>query len=242
MASFSSSSSLASSNCPAFIDGGGAVAAMVVAIGLDILFVVLRLAEALFASCVECCWVKERIDKNEPRLQANEEGVPVCGWVPERRPASFHTTAVVRGTCRAVRWYGDGYGRGWMDDEAFELAFEQRALAGCLSFLPCLATTLCVWTCLSYFINLSASTQAIQLSLLSESRADERQTLLPRQLAPLGLWCLPKFSPLHHAINYYMKPGTFCASCGMQLSVVCAEIYLHFFLARPRYARLCLPT
>ena len=79
MASFSSSSSLASSNCPAFIDGGGAVAAMVVAIGLDILFVVLRLAEALFASCVECCWVKERIDKNEPRLQANEEGVPVCG-------------------------------------------------------------------------------------------------------------------------------------------------------------------
>jgi hypothetical protein len=37
------------------------------------------LAEALFASCVECCWVKERIDKNEPRLQANEEGVPVCG-------------------------------------------------------------------------------------------------------------------------------------------------------------------
>ena len=57
------------------------------------------------------------------------------GGCLERRPASFHTTAVVRGTCRAVRWYGDGYGRGWMDDEAFELAFEQKGARWLPKFL-----------------------------------------------------------------------------------------------------------
>jgi hypothetical protein len=43
--------------------------------------------------------------------------------------------AVVSGTCRAVRWYGDGYGRGWMDDGAFELAFEQKGARWLPKFL-----------------------------------------------------------------------------------------------------------